>query len=79
MNKKFNFDVNDLNVKNLYLTDNNLNITIFDYLCQLQFEELKDINLSHNKLVNIKQLAKAKFEKLEILNLSWNKISDIKY
>ena len=41
------------------------------------FKELKKIDLSQNKILDIKILEKVKFEKLEILNLQRNKIINI--
>ena len=46
-------------------------------LCKIDFKELKELNLSFNKISDIKALEKVKFGKLEKLYLSWNEISDI--
>ena len=69
-NKKFNMNINN-------------NITILDlsfrkdkcweYLPNLNLNELKELNLSNNNISDISFLEKVKFEKLEKLNLSGNK------
>ena len=47
--------------------------------CLNYFKELKELNLSHINISDIKILEKVKFEKLEILDLSENKeLSDYK-
>ena len=45
----------------------------------MNFKELKELNLSDNKISDIKVLEKVKFEKLEKLDLSWNEIDKNKY
>ena len=66
---------------------NNLELNLsFKYLGNKEIENLKKINipylekldLSWNKITDIKVLEKVKFENLEKLDLNWNKISDIK-
>ena len=46
-----------------------------NYLCKIEFKELKRLYLDNNKISDIKVLEKVKFDKLEILSLSKNKIS----
>ena len=50
---------------------NNINI-----LENVNFKELKELDLSYNNISEIKVLEKVKFEKLEKLDLGSNKISN---
>ena len=58
----------------------NLNSLSFKY-CQNIYHKvngnLKELNLSENNIVNIKDVKKMNFEQLEILNFSFNEIIDI--
>ena len=48
------------------------------YLCEnMNFKELKELNLSYNKITDINILDRVNFNELKILNLRGNKISDI--
>ena len=53
------------------------NISNIDVLENLNFKELKSLDLYNNKISDIKVLEKVKLEKLEKLNLSENNISNI--
>ena len=50
------------------------NINIFE---NANFKELKELNLSHNNIADIKVLEKVKIEKIKVLNLGSNKILNI--
>ena len=65
MNVKFNLDIKDIEIKELNLAVKNLGNEIFKYLKRIEFKELKELDLSRNKISNIKVLEKVKFEKLE--------------
>ena len=73
----------DLNIKNTII--NKLNLSWkelgnegLNYLCKIEFKELKKLNLYWNKISDIKVLENVKFDKLEILILTSNNISNIK-
>ena len=54
-------------------------IADINILKNVNFKELKELNLSYNKISDIKILEKVKFEKLEILDLRWNEIADMAF
>ena len=76
-NEKYNTEIKDtlieeINIKNHSIGNNGLN-----HLSKLEFNNLKILKLSWNKIYNIFYLNNKIFEKLEILDLSSNKISVI--
>ena len=54
-------------------------ISDINILENVNFTELKELNLSYNNISEIKVLEKVKFNKLEKLDLSGNKIGKYKY
>ena len=64
VNKIYNKDFDDIDIKEF-------NISL------VNFRELKELNLSYNKIININILEKVNFKKLKELDLSYNKISDM--
>ena len=48
------------------------------YLKNIEFKELKVLNLSYNYISDIKVLENVNFKELKELHLSYNEISDIK-
>ena len=68
MNKKFNLDIKDIEIEELYLRYNNLGNEILEYLKKIEFKEFKELDLSDNNISDIKVLDKVKFEKLRVFN-----------
>ena len=67
------------NLKFDYLEILNLRCTYLDLkiLEDIEFKELKVLEIYQNNIIDIKSLEKFKMEKLEVLDLQLNKISDI--
>ena len=76
-NKKYNVNIKDDKIEILNLRWKEIGNEGLRDLCQIEFKELKEINLHKNKISDIEVLKNAKFVKLEILNLGQNSISDI--
>ena len=63
---------------NNYLYNNNkLNDQDFKYISQIRFNQLKEIDISENKITNIEPFNKMSLPFLEFLNLSYNEIQII--
>ena len=77
INRKFNLNIKDIDIKELNLENKNLVTDIIEFLSKIKFNALKVLNLFKNKISDIKVLEKVKFEKLELLNLNENNISNI--
>ena len=77
MNIKFDLNIKDTDIEVLNLSDKNLDDEIFQNLSQIHFTGLKEVNLSFNKIKNIRGFINENFKKLEILNLYGNQITDI--
>ena len=79
LNKKFNLNIEDIDINKLDLNMYEIksNSKIFDYIKKIKFTKLKELDLSHNKLLSINILEELKFEQLEKLDLGYNKISSI--
>ena len=77
-NSNSNIIINTLNlfpnINQFVLRDNK---NIIKFLESVIFNNLKELDLSNNKISDIKVLEKLKFDKLEKLDLSSNKISEI--
>ena len=73
----FRFDALQNNLSYLKIKPNNFKSFNIDFFENVNFKELKELDLSNNKISDIKVLEKVKLEKLEKLNLDWNKISNI--
>ena len=64
--------------ENLLLSNKQINDENIECISLIKFNQLKDIDLSENKITNIEPLCKANLPFLETLNLSFNKINNIK-
>ena len=74
-NKKYNLNIQkDMNKIDLGFM--NIGNEGLKDLCQIEFKELKELDLYVNNISDIKVLENVKFEKLEILNLSDNPIKN---
>ena len=71
--KKFGIKIKEIEIEKIDLSDKNSGFHVFEELKKIEFRNLKELNLSNNELLDIKDLRKLKFEKLEILNLSSKK------
>ena len=54
LNQKFNLNIKDTDTKEFNLEDKLLGNEVFEYLNKIDFNELKEINLSNNSLTEIK-------------------------
>ena len=64
--------------ESLLLNDKEINDDLIKTISQIKFNQLKEINLSGNKITNIEPLCYMSLPFLEYLNLSNNQIIDIK-
>ena len=76
-NERFQLNIKNTDVKELNLSFKNMTDKDLDYFDKYKFNQLVILNLSINKLTNIKILEKLKLEELKELNLRGNDISDI--
>jgi Leucine-rich repeat (LRR) protein len=60
--------------KNVYLWNKDLVDQDFKYLCQIRFNQLKELDISENKITNIEPFNRMSLPFLEFLNLSDNQI-----
>ena len=67
-NKKYNLNIKDIYISNLDLSLKKIDNAGLELLSKINFKNLKELNLSHNNISDIKILEKVKFEQLEILN-----------
>ena len=74
INEKLNLNIKDIDINDLDLTDKKLNDDALKYLDKIEFENLRVLNLSKNKIIEIKLLLKYNWNKLDLSN---NMISDI--
>ena len=74
--EKFKITV-DIKINQLYLIGRKCGNEILEILCNMPFNELKDIRLGNNLISNINNLEKFQFQKLEQLWLDNNQIQDI--
>jgi Leucine-rich repeat (LRR) protein len=76
LNVKFKMELTGNEIK---IDLNGKNIGNFDFglLSQIPFKNAESINLSHNKISDLKPLEKLKFPQLKHLDLSFNKIEDL--
>ena len=65
-------------LERLLLNGKNLKDEYIEYISQIKFNQLKEINLSGNGITNIEPLCNMNLPFLEFLNLSNNQIIDIK-
>ena len=76
-NKKYNLNIRDTMIDKLDLSLKNLGNELLEDLCEIEFRDLKELDLCGNDISDIKILEKAKFKRLEILFLGNNKLTDI--
>ena len=76
--KDFNINING-NEEELLLFNKNLNNEGFKLLTQIHFRNLNKINVSNNKINNVKALILMNLSHLEELDLSFNEIENIDY
>ena len=77
-NKKYGLvTIKDTNITELNFYNYHISNELLKELCEIEFKQLKILNLERNHLKNIKALEKAKYEKLEILILGLNFLPDI--
>ena len=74
INEKLMLNIKDIDINYLDLSEKKLNDNALEYFDKIEFENLKVINLSNNKIKDIKSFIKYKLDKLD---LSQNMISDI--
>ena len=67
----------DRDLKYINLNSRNLDNQDFKYISQIRFNQLREIDLSENKIINIKPFNKMSLPFLEFLNLSYNEIQII--
>ena len=77
-NEKLKLNIIDIDIKELDLTNKNIGNKELEFLKNINFKELQKLNLSDNKISDIKLLENVNFKELKKLHLSHNKISDIK-
>lgn len=61
----------------LYLSEKNIGDHEFKLISKINFKNLEEINLSHNKIKDIDSMKKSNFPKLKKIDLSYNEIFDI--
>jgi len=75
--KNYNTDIKDIDIIDLPLFQKSLGNKGLKDLSEINFKELKKLNLIDNNISDIKILEKVKFNNIEELYLSRNKIKDI--
>ena len=78
-NKKYNTNIEDIDIKQLNLEDKNIGNEGLKILFKIEFKELKELNLSRNEISDINILEKVNFKELKELYLSHNTITYIKF
>ena len=74
-NKKYNLNIEDIDIKELNLNESSIGNEGLKYLNKIKFKELNVLNLNTNKISDISILVKVNFKKLNGLYLSNNKIN----
>ena len=77
INSKFKLNIKDIDIEELNLKCKLLGNEILHFLTQIEFGELKKLNLVENGISDIKNLEFANFKRLEVLHLNSNKITNI--
>ena len=77
LNKKYNINIKSTRIKELDLPKVKIGNEGFEFICKIEFSELKKINLEKNDISNIDALKDLKNDKIKKLYLNDNKISDI--
>ena len=76
-NEKYNTNIEDIDIKELKLKEQYIGDEGLKDLVKINFNNLKELDLSQNNISDINILEQVDFKKLEILYLHGNKISDI--
>ena len=76
-NKKYNTKINDIDIKELNLKNKNIGDEGLKFLIKIEFNGLKNLDLSNNQISDINILDRVNFKELKNLDLSNNQISDI--
>ena len=76
-NIKYKTNIEDIDIREINLSRINIENEGLKDLAKIKFKELKELNLSWNKISDISVLEKVNFKELNKLNLNGNKISDI--
>ena len=76
-NNKYKTNIEDIDIKELYLSERYIGDEGLKDLVKIKFKELKVLNLSNNKISDINILEKVNFKELKELYLNGNEISDI--
>ena len=76
-NQKYKTSIGDIDIRELYLSEKNINNEGLKDLIKIKFKDLKKLYLIKNKISNINTLNEVNFEELKILDLNGNYISDI--
>ena len=77
MNDIFGTKIKDIESENLKLKRKEINNYSLELITKIEFNNLKELNLSENEISDITVLEKVNFKKLEILNLNYNKLENI--
>ena len=77
-NDKYKTNIDDIDIKELNFSETYIGKTGLKDLVKIKFKALKELDLSDNKISDIKILEKVDFKDLQQLDLSKNAISDIK-
>ena len=77
-NEQLKLNIIDIDIKELDLTNKNIGNKELEFLKNINFKELKELNLSGNKISDIKVLEKIDFKQLQTLDLSGNEIDKYK-
>ena len=73
-NEKLKLNIIDIDIKELYLKYKNVGTKELEILKNVNFKELKELDLSHNEISDIKVLENVNFK--ELIDLSHNQISE---
>ena len=77
LNTKYDFHIQDIDINKIDLSNKIQGTEILEYINDINFKKLKELDLQHNSISDIKVLQNLKMANLEILNLMGNKISNI--
>ena len=77
MNDIFETNIKDIETENLKLKRKEINNDNFELITKIEFNNLKDLNLSENQISDITAFEKVNFKKLEILNLNNKRVAFI--
>ena len=75
-NELLKLNIIDIDIKELNLNKKDIGDKELELLKNLNFKELETLNLSKNKISDIKVLEKVNFKELKEINLSYNYISE---